>query len=96
MLLLEEADLRVFWGLCEEVEALYGMRARERRLGEYWGCMEVLKMCIFVLPHAIHRLHLLAKAQKHAQIRLLQQLHRSTDFAPAAIRPYACTNNATS
>ena len=34
MLLLEVADLGVFWGLCEEVEALCGMCARERRLGE--------------------------------------------------------------
>ena len=52
MLLLEEADFDVFWGLCEEVEALCGMCTRERRLEECWGCMGVLKMCIFVLPLA--------------------------------------------
>ena len=34
MLLLEEADFDVFWGLCEEVEALCGMCTRERRLEE--------------------------------------------------------------
>ena len=34
MLLLEEADLGVFWGVCERLEALRGMCARERRLGE--------------------------------------------------------------
>ena len=56
MLLLEEADLGVFWGVCERLEALCGMFARERRLGEYWGCMEVLKMCIVDLTRAIHRL----------------------------------------
>ena len=32
--LAQQADLGVFGGLCEELEALCGMQARERRLGK--------------------------------------------------------------
>ena len=96
MLLAQEADFVVFWGLCEEVEALCGMCTRERRLKECRECMGVLKMCIFVLPLAYRLLQLLAKARKHAQIRLLRQQQRSTDLAPAEVLPYARTHNATS
>ena len=32
--LAQQADLGVFWGLCEGLEALHGMHARERRLEE--------------------------------------------------------------
>ena len=34
MLLAQQADLGVFWGLCEEVEALCGMCAQDGRLGK--------------------------------------------------------------
>ena len=44
-------------------------------------------MCIFVLPHAILRLHLLAKASKHDQIRLLQQQHRSPSWHHSRFSP---------
>ena len=93
--LAQQADLGVFGGLCEELEALCGMQARERRLEECCGCMGVLKMCIFVLPHVVLRLQLLAKAPQHAQIRLLRQLRRSTDFASAALFPCTHAHNAT-
>ena len=86
----------VFWGLCEEVEALCGMCTRERRLKECRKCMGVLKMCIFILPLAYRLLHLLAKPPKHDEIRLLRQQHRSTVFASAGVLPYARTRNATS
>ena len=33
--LAQQADLGVFGGLCEELEALCGMQARERRLMQY-------------------------------------------------------------
>ena len=79
-----------------EVEALHAIYAREITLRKYWAYIAMLKLCIFDLLRASSHLHLLAKAQKHAQIRLLQQLQRSTDFASAAIRPYARTSNATS
>ena len=74
--LAQQADCDVFWGVCERLEALCGMRARERRLGEYWACVAVLKLCFFDLLLASSRLHLLANAPKHPQIRLLRQQHR--------------------
>ena len=33
-LLAQQADLGVFWSVCEELEGLYGMCTRLRRLGE--------------------------------------------------------------
>ena len=65
MLLAQQLDFGVFWGLCKEQGALYGMRARERRLGEYWACVAVLKLCVFDLLLASSRLLLLANAPKH-------------------------------
>ena len=79
--------------LCEEMEALRGMRRRKRRLREYWACVAVPKLCIFDVLLASSRRLLLAKAPKHAQVRLLRQQHRSTDFASATILPYARTQN---
>ena len=81
MLLAQQADFGVFCGLCEEVEALRGMRERKQRLREYWACMAVPKLCIFDVLLASSRRLLLAKAPKHAQVRLLRQQHRSSDFA---------------
>ena len=91
----QQADLGVFGGLCEELEALCGMHARERRLGKCYGCMGVLKIWFFVLPHVVLRLQPLANALKHTQIRLLRQQSRSTDFASAAIVPYVHAHNTT-
>ena len=71
MLLAQQADLGVFWGLCEEVEALCGMCVRDRRMEEHCACIDVLKLCIFDLLLTSSRLLLLAKAPRHAQIRLL-------------------------
>ena len=72
--LAQQADLGMFSGLCEEVEARSGMRAREKRLEEYWVHVRILKTRIFVLPLGYRRLHLLANAPKHAEIRLLQHI----------------------
>ena len=94
--LAQQADLGVFGGVCETLEPLCGMRARERRLGEYWACVAVLKLCVFDLLLASSRLLLLAKAAKHPEIRLLRQLRRSTDFALAAFLPCAHAHDATS
>ncbi len=78
------------WGLCEEVEALRGMRGRKRRLREYWACMAVLKLCIFDLLLTSSRLLLLAKAPRHAQIRLLA----SSIVAPALRQPCSSSMHA--
>ena len=96
MLLAQQADLRVFGGVCEEVEALCGMRARKRRFGEYCACVAVLKLCVFDLLLASSRLLLFANAPKHPQIHLLRKQHRSTDFALAAFLPCAHAHDATS
>ena len=94
--LAQQADLGVFWGVCERLEALCGMRARERRLGDYWTCAAVLKLCVFDLLLASSRLHLLANAPKHHQIRLLRQQHRRTNFASPAFVSCTRAHNATS
>ena len=96
MLLAQQADFGVFWGVCEEVEALCGMRARKRRFGEYCACVAVLKLCVFDLLLASSRLLLLANAPKHPEIRLLRQLRRSTDFASPAFLSCAHAHDATS
>ena len=94
--LAQQADLGVFWGVCERLEALCGMRARERRLGEYWACVAVLKLCVFDLLLASSRLLLLAKAPKHPKIQLLRQQNPSTVFTPAAFLSCAHTQDTTS
>ena len=96
MLLAQQADLGVFWGLCEEVETLHAIYARERKLGKYWACIAVLKLCIFDLLRASSRLLLLAKAPKHPKIQLLRQQNPSTVFAPAAFLSCAHTQDTTS
>ena len=52
----------------------------------------MLKLCIFDLLLASYRLHLLAKAPKHAQIHLLRQIDDFTVFAPATLLPYSRTH----
>ena len=95
MLLAQQLDFGVFGDLCEEVEALHALYARERKLGKYWACIAVLKLCIFDLLRASSRLLLLAKAPKHPKIQLLRQQHRSTVFAPVAFLSYARTHKTT-
>ena len=95
MLLAQQADFGVFCGLCEEVEAVRGMRERKQRLREYWACVSVLKLCVFDLLLASSRLLLLANAPNHPEIRLLRQQHRSADFAPAILLPCPRAHNAT-
>ena len=95
MLLAQQADFGVFCGLCEEVEAVRGMRERKQRLREHWACVAVLKLCVFDLLLASSRLLLLTNTPKHPEIRLLRQLCRSTDFALAAFLPCAFAHNTT-
>jgi len=95
MLLAQQADFGVFCGLCEEVEALRGMRERKQRLREYWAYVAVLKLCVFDLLLASSRLLLLANAPNHPEIRLLRQQHRCSGFAPAILLPCPRAHNAT-
>ena len=93
---LPRSQLSTLLGLCEMLKGQTGMRACLERLGQCTPCIFMLQVCIVDLLLPINRMQPLAKALEHAEIRLLRQLRRSTDFALAAFLPCAHAHDATS